>query len=76
MPKKTRREKILADLRRYASPIQTTHYQFQHTFLPKPTATSQAIEVDDFAAIKKDLTKTLILGAIAITVEFILSVAT
>lgn len=63
MPKKTRREKILADLR----------YQFQASVLPEPTITAQAIDAGDFAAIKKDLTRTLILAAAAISVELLLS---
>jgi len=66
MPKKTREQKILADSRRNVS---TFHYI--PSIQPKSEQTI-AIDTGELTAIKKDLTKTVVLAAIAIAAELIL----
>jgi hypothetical protein len=84
MPKKTKKEKIIADLRR--------RLQDQPTQLPKQPAVSDIsyrlppkkqvakVETTDDTAqlllIKKDLVKTLILTVLAIGIEFVLFATT
>ena len=86
MPKKSRREKMLADIRRRArservlsvpapqSPIQNHSATFQFTARQQPAVQTISTTVDsgELVAIKKDLTKTAILSVLAISAEFIL----
>ena len=84
MPKKTKREKVIAELRRKSG----THNS-QSTFTPtgqhstaptfrfsgfdnKATAPTALVQTNDLLAIKRDVLKTLILAAAAIAVEFAL----
>jgi hypothetical protein len=85
MPKKSKREKILADIRRRVrtehvltsasmpSPIREHESTFHFT-APVGTKTLDAVSVttSELVAIKKDLTKTVILAGIAITAELAL----
>lgn len=76
MPKKSKKEKILADLRRrvHTEPSVTTPtFRFQlkkeADAAPRQTTGSQKTEL---TAIKKDLSKTVILAALAIAAEVII----
>lgn len=86
MPKKSKREKILAEARRRvrtehvltASPAPSPIAEHTHTFqfkapslqgIPARTGTSDGTEL---TAIKKDLSKTIILAGIAIAAELVL----
>ncbi len=86
MPKKSRHEKILADIRRRArtervipaspspSPIREHASTFQFIASPNPNqhAALTAPETSELTAIKKDLTKTVVLSAVAIAAELTL----
>jgi hypothetical protein len=85
MPKKTRKEKVLAQQRRtssYTPPVSSGHipsgdhiistsYQFRATHVDKVQEIKQE-DMMELTAIKRDLTKTLTLAIIAIGVEFYL----
>lgn len=79
MPKKTKREKILAELHRRQAPITpslpvvTTAYQWQRAQFPlRPAATVALSNDQEYHAIKQDLVKTIILAAGAIGIELLL----
>jgi hypothetical protein len=85
MPKKSRREKMLADIRRRVrtehvittppavSPIQTHDATFHFNPSPGSKVYEPVLVVDtELPAIKRDLTKTVILAGIAITAELAL----
>ncbi len=92
MPKKTRREKILAQLHRKTLEIKSPQVTHVNPSLPLQTATSPYIfqpqaattraavldpsDVIEYKAIKTDLAKTLMLAAIAIGVELLLYLKT
>jgi hypothetical protein len=80
MPKKTRRQKILAKKRRHFLSAVTPNSQPIQT--PSPTATfhfnvshepiksvSSADDREELTVIKKDLTKTLVFALIAVAIE-------
>ena len=79
MPKKTRREKIIADYRNKLRLIHDVHpppisatASFQSTThhpLPKHSATV-ALDPKENSAIRRDLVKTVLLATIAIAAEF------
>mgnify|MGYP001566810278 CR=1 FL=1 len=79
MPKKTRREKIIADYRNKLRLIHDVHLpsvsatvSFQpttHQPLPKHSTTF-ALDPKEFSAIRRDLVKTVLLATIAIAAEF------
>lgn len=83
MPKKSRREKILADIRRRArtehvqqivsvqSPViaQTTTFRFTAPRISKTQEVTLQASTSELAAIKRDLIKTFILASIAIAGE-------
>lgn len=77
MPKKTRREKIIADLRRKLGTNQPTPIipeQKEFYTLPK-IQTTQSTSVQNLIPInylKKDLTKTFVLAILAISLELVL----
>lgn len=69
MPKKTKREKILAEVHR-----KTTITAPAYVFVP-PDGQKQTMTPTDaveYTAIKRDLVKTLVLAAMALTTEFLL----
>jgi hypothetical protein len=93
MPKKTRREKIIADARRIIQQAKNEHlqtnnlpqnkveiknnhpniqlpYQIKTSF--KQNQSNDQTDQTEFIAIKKDLTKTIVLSLIAVAVEFII----
>ena len=86
MPKKSKREKMLADIRRrvrtehvltatpLASPIREHSSTFRFTMptSPKQQEPRATTETSELTAIKKDLTKTTILAVIAIAAELTL----
>lgn len=86
MPKKSKREKMLADIRRRArtehvinvqtpaSPIQehTSTFRFTPSVSPKPREVHVYTNTTELTAIKNDLTKTAILSVVAITAELVL----
>ena len=77
MPKKTRREKIVADLRRILGTSQPTPIipeQKEFYALPKiqttqPTSVQNLIPIN---YLKRDLTKTFVLAILAISLELVL----
>jgi len=78
MPKKTRREKIIADYRNKLRLSRDVHphpvsapasLQPTRPSLPKQTA-AFALDAKEFSAIKGNLIKTVLLATIAIAVEF------
>lgn len=86
MPKKSKREKMLADIRRRArtervisvpasaSPIQDHASTFKFTATPfdQPNVPQVMTDTTELTAIKKDLYKTAILSVVAIAAEFTL----
>ena len=86
MPKKSKKEKQLADIRRRArtervitvsspaSPIQehTSTFRFNAPSMPVKQVVHISTDTSELVAIKRDLNKTAILSVIAITVEFLL----
>jgi len=83
MPKKTKRQKILAELRRHTTltqtanapsvPVPETHtpspvFRFQGSHAPAKSVDT-AYDREELAVIQKDLTKTLIFALIAIVIE-------
>ncbi len=70
MPKKTRREKLLAQKRRLSSPVIVSPFQF-HVTPQKKTLALEADNTVELIAIKSDLVKTLVLALLAITLELI-----
>lgn len=67
MPKKTRKQKVRSDIRH--TPLPTS---ISYTFsTPLPKTTTQDIVIVD---IKKDVFKTLLIGAVIIAVELLLAV--
>lgn len=74
MPKKSKKEKILADRRRLARVAQvqpaSPSFQFQLADIPSfESKSSSGQSVKELSAVKRDLTKTFILAALAIAVE-------
>ena len=83
MPKKSKRQKIIADLRRHARQTQSLHvtpapvaaqpsgstFQFRAPLLKPTGETITDEETAELTAIKRDLGKTLLLSACAIGVE-------
>ena len=65
MPKKSKREKILADSRRPT-------FQFVASPILKQSAPQTLADTGELTAIKKDLVKTVILATIAIAAELVL----
>jgi hypothetical protein len=78
MSKKTKQEKIIADLRRQLSLTQTRETTVTQKIITKPTFSYQAPKVTAVASteflplIKRDLVKTLILSTLAIFFELVL----
>lgn len=76
MPKKTKREKVIAEYRRKLSTIRETDSPSLYVYQAKTSApslvTSNVGPMDH--AIRGDLVKTLILAAVAIGGEIILSI--
>jgi len=69
MPKKTRRQKLLADQRHEsANPAPTFSFQLQQTTKKRDE------DVSELTAIRTDIMKTIILAIIAIGVELVLFV--
>lgn len=83
MPKKSKREKILADVRRRVrtervlsvspsvSPIHEHAKTFRFTLSDKakPQEAPLPVNTSELTAIKKDLTKTIVLATVAIAAE-------
>lgn len=79
MPKKTRQEKIIADLRRKLAQTRTVEYIIPKSkpetpAIKQPTVTPNPSPLPSFSLglVKKDLTKTLLLTIIAISLEVVL----
>lgn len=86
MPKKSKREKMLADIRRRArtervitvpapsSPIREQASTFRFTTVSpiKPAVAHVITDTGELVAIKKDLNKTAVLSIIAIAAELVL----
>ncbi len=85
MPKKSKREKMLADIRRRArqeyvasaqAPEQITTHTHTFKFAPavsaKTNPVTSASDTAELTAIKRDLTKTVVLALIAIGAELAL----
>lgn len=74
MPKKTRREKILAELHRktYEPLIASSAPQYAYQAVPTQPQSVTLEYVTEYRAIKIDLLKTLVLASIAIGVEVML----
>ena len=75
MPKKTKRQKILAEQRRHIPSVQipgtiapSPEFHFQESHAPAKSV-ENTDDREDLTVIQKDLTKTLILAAIAIIIE-------
>ncbi|MFZ5844908.1 MAG: hypothetical protein ACOY0S_00375 [Patescibacteria group bacterium] len=80
MPKKTRKEKIIAEYHRRLATLQPKSTPDNVTSIPLPARASttfrptlETVVYPQLTVIKKDLIKTLVLSAVAITVELILS---
>ncbi len=74
MPKKTRKQKILADKRRHDVGVSSdttspASFQFKASAIVTKPATPENIE--ELLAIRTDITKTIVLAALAIGAEFI-----
>lgn len=65
MPKKSKREKMLADTRR-------STFQFVASPILKQSESHEIADTSELTAIKKDLVKTVILATIAIAAELVL----
>lgn len=85
MPRKTRKEKIIADLRRKLQHLEISPMPTSVEPLPEPqqdTVKKTPVDIDitrfssDTSFIKKDLKKTLFISTLAIVVEFVLYLAT
>jgi len=76
MPKKTKREKIIAEYRRKLTSIrETVPASTPYVYQPKSSASSNATAFQPMdQAIRRDLIKTLILASIAIGGEIVLSI--
>lgn len=84
MSKKTKQEKIIADLRRQlettrvsVSPMHSTYSVRDNTvktptIQPSQVTNNLSVSKDSLSLIKKDLTKTLILSILAISFELVL----
>ena len=69
MPKKTRREKIIADSRNKLQVVQGNLYQFNEHSSSSIQVTDQPEQTAELAQIKRDLTKTILLAIAAFTTE-------
>lgn len=74
MPKKTKKEKIIAEYRRKHEPHPDTAISFQYqlntpAFVPSQQA--QSVDTTEFHEIRRDLAKTLILAVISIAIELV-----
>lgn len=70
MPKKTRREKIIADARNTLQAAHGSPYQFTALSVSKEHTIARSEEVEELIQIKRDLAKTILLAATAFAVEF------
>lgn len=73
MPKKTKREKIIAEYRRTHGSLNepaSFAYQFTATSSPVPQK-REPVDMTEFTEIRRDLMKTLVLAVFAIIIEFI-----
>jgi hypothetical protein len=72
MPKKTRKEKLLAQKRRMSSPTPispiVSPFQYQSTQSAKKQQTA-LVDTQELKTIKTDLAKTIILAIVAISME-------
>lgn len=66
MPRKTRKEKQQGDIKKDGSPM-------TFTYTGKTIAPTQIIQPHSMTLLKKDLTKTLVIGAAFLTLEIALS---
>jgi hypothetical protein len=89
MPKKTRQEKILSQLRRLREQTENTHlaslspteqpvrekpsYEITSLGKVKNAASASKIEVEDYSYVYKDLRKTVVFVTLAVIFEVILS---
>lgn len=73
MPKKTKKEKLLAERRRsYSSPVATA-VSFSLPAQPVTRNAAPAIDTEEFRIMNKSLLKTVIITAIILTSEFLLA---
>lgn len=70
MPKKTRREKIIADARNTLQSARGTPYQFTAISVLKEHTIARPEEVEELIQIKRDIAKTILLAVTAFAVEF------
>ncbi|MBI5448888.1 hypothetical protein HY948_01070 [Candidatus Gottesmanbacteria bacterium] len=70
MPKKTRREKMIADTRNTPHTVGGNVYQFNRSSLPITPSFVSSTQMGELAQIKRDLAKTIFLASIALVVEF------
>lgn len=85
MPRKTRQQKIIADLRRKVQNLEISYTPVTETSKPEtvkktPVQPAKKIDTARFTAdanlIKKDLRKTFIISSLAIVAELVLYLAT
>jgi hypothetical protein len=68
MPKKTKREKMIAELRRHSLSPQVAHPVFAFQSSAKNTASLQS-NIEELTIIRHDLIRTIILALIAVGIE-------
>ena len=72
MPKKTKKQKILAETRS-ASSYQPHVFTYSASPIKQKSQTASLLENNSLLNIRKDLIKTVIIGVIFIIVEFVLA---
>jgi hypothetical protein len=69
MPKKTKREKLLAQQRRYAAAASSLSSGFSFSVSERPTGQTETY-TEELTVIRHDLVRTIIFACIAVLVEF------